>query len=432
MEQQETLNIKTVWMEAAVIVVAVALAALGVRHVIAGETVNSRMATVWSLTKHGTWCLDRPVDEPRNPFEAITVDKVAVRGRLISSKPPMIPLIMTGEYLLLRGLFGWDLENRDHLKSILQVMNLTLVVFAYAIALIFFAKILRLFVENPWRRLFWVAAMAFCTQVFGYSSQLNNHVPAVGMLMPMLYFGIGLSSGKLTARPWRFFMFGLCGALVFTFDLPITIFVALTGLYLLYCHPRNTLIWTTLGVAGPLLVHFAIMTAVTGSPLPVQLNKDCYLFESSMWRNPMGLDSLNEPKLVYLFHFTFGRHGVFLLFPILITGLLGGVLALLRRDVPGRGYVLGGAMGFLLISLYYLLNTHGYGGEAYGFRWYIGAMPVLLLMGASFHERVHSRWLWGVLFALAVASAYSAWECHQNPWGADLEWTARLLFGPSH
>ncbi len=432
MEQRETLNTRFAWLEAVVIVAAVTLAALGVRHVIAGETVNSRMATVWSLTKHGTWYIDRPVEEPRNPFEAMTVDKVAVRGRLISSKPPMIPLIMTGEYLLLRGLFGWDLEHREHLKPILQVMNLTLVVFPFAIALIFFAMLLRLFVENPWRRLFWVASMAFCTQVFGYSSQLNNHVPAVGMLMPMLYFGIGLASGKLPAKPWRFVVFGLCGALLFTFDLPITIFVALTGLYLLYCHPRNTMIWTTLGVLGPLLVHFAIMTTVTGSPLPVQMNKDCYLFESSMWRNPMGLDSLNEPKPVYLFHFTLGRHGVFLLFPILITGLLGCALALLRRDVPGRGYVLGGAAGFLLITLYYLLNTHGYGGEAYGFRWYIGAMPVLLLMGASFHERVHPRWFWGVLILLAAVSAYSAWECHRNPWGADLEWTARLVFGPSH
>lgn len=430
MEQKQHSTLRA--LEILIIMTAVGLAAWGVRHVLAGETVNSRLATVWSLTQHGTWYVDRPLDEPRNPFEAMTVDKVTVQGRLISSKPPMLPLIMTGEYLLLNRLFSLDLNNPDDLKPILQVMNMTLVVFAYASALLFFTLLLHMFIDDPWRRVFWVAAMAFCTQVTGYASQLNNHVPAVGMLMPMLYLGIGLSAGKLEAKPWRFIVFGLCGAFVFTFDLPITIFVALMGFYLLYRHPRKTLLWTSLGVAGPLLVHFGIMVAVTGSPLPVQMNYDHYLFESSLWRNPMGLDSLNEPKAVYLFNFTLGRQGVFLLFPILAMGLAGAVFAVLRRDMPGRGYVLGGAAGFILITMYYLLKTHGYGGEAYGFRWYIGAMPVLLLMGASFHERTHPRWLWGLLLLMAAVSAFSAWECHQSPWGINLEWTGRWLFGPSH
>ncbi len=418
-------------LEWCLIAVGVLAAAVGVRSVIVGDTVTSRLATVWSLTHEHTWYIDRPAEQPPNPFEPRTVDKVAVNDRLVSSKPPLLTVLMTAEYVALQSLFGWDLDTASGLKRQLQCMILSLVVFAYAGTLFFFRKTLRLFDVPAPARLFLLAALAFGTQLFGYAPQLNNHVPGVCMAMAAVYLGLGLGSGRLAPRPWRFALFGLSAGLVYTIDLPVTVFPAFAGVYLLWRFPRIALLWGAAGAALPLGIHFGILTWITGSPLPVQTKGGMYLYEASPWRNPLGIDGLNEPKLTYLFHITFGRHGAFVLFPVLLAGIAGTIRALARRDTACRGYILGGALAVLLLTAYYTLHTNNYGGEAYGFRWYIGSMPMLLLMGAPVIGRIHTRWKWAFLLVLLVISVYSAVECARFPWTANQEWTCRYFLGPS-
>lgn len=417
-----------------ILLIAVALfgVGLGLRRMAAGETVNSRMATVWSLTKDGTWYIDRPLDQERNPFEARTIDKVMINGRLMSSKPPVLPLLMTGEYLVLNRLFGWELEVPEDLQKILQVMTLTLIIPAYAGILILFAVCLGWFVEAPWRRIPVLMALAFGTQLPGFSTEVNNHIPAAFTLLLSVYLALGMGLGCLEQKPWRFVLFGLACGLTFAFDLPMTVFAAMAGLYLFFRFPRNAALWGGLGLLIPLGVHFGVMIAVTGSPMPVQMDQNNFLFEGSFWRSPGGLDGLSEPKGAYLFHMTFGRRGGFLMFPVLLTGLAGIALAALRRDTPHRGFILAGALGFVLLTAYYVIRTNNYGGASYGFRWYIGAMAPLLLMGAPVLNRMNSRWNWALWSLLLAVSMYSAWECYQSPWGEDLEWTTRYLFGPSY
>ena len=417
--------------EIAIIVTAGLVALLGMRHIAVGETVNSRLATVWGLAHDGAWYIDRPADGPPNPFERTTIDKVAVGDRRISSKPPILPLIMTGEYLLLHAVFGWELEDETGLRLILECMILSLMISSYVCILIFFAQTLHLFMRNPWPRLFALCALAFGTQLPGFAGQINNHVPSAAMLMIALYLALGLGSGKLAPRAWRFGLFGLTAALVFVLDIPSTIFVALAGLYLAFRFPRQTLVWAGLGAVGPLALHFGIMIAVTGSPWPVQIKRDMFLYEGSYWRNPGGIDALNEPKLTYLFHLSFGRYGTFALFPILLAGLAGAARAVLRKDTPWRGYVLGGALAFGILTAYYVARSNNYGGAAYGFRWHMAAMPVLLLMAIPVFENMRARWRWVFAVLLLLISMYSAWECLQTPWGANQEWTCRLIFGPS-
>ncbi|HOQ90273.1 MAG TPA: hypothetical protein PLX03_09060, partial [Candidatus Hydrogenedentes bacterium] len=60
-----------------------------------GDSINSRLATVYALAHYGSWNLESPDPDHPNPFEARAVDKVVVQGRLISSKPPLLPLLMT-------------------------------------------------------------------------------------------------------------------------------------------------------------------------------------------------------------------------------------------------------------------------------------------------------------------------------------------------
>jgi hypothetical protein len=404
-----------------------------------GDLASSRLATVFALVHDGAFYIDRPSAEPPNPFERRTVDKVMVKGeptgagirggRLVSSKPPVLPLIMTGEYLVLNRLFGWRITRAADIPQILTVMTVTLVGLSYAGALWLFLKTLRLLGAPPHTRTFLVFLLAFASPLWGYSTTMNNHVPAAFLLLGAVYLAAGMGMDKLAPRPWRFTLFGLCSALVFTVDLPATVWAGLATLFLLVRYPRQTLTWGLAGAAAPLVVHFAVMIAVTGSPLPVQMRPETYLWEGAYWRHPMGIDALNQARGEYLFHMTFGRNGLFALHPILIAGLVATVRALVRRDMAWRPWILGGALGFAVLTAYYASSTNNYGGESYGFRWYITAVPVLLLMAAPVFSGLRGRWRWVFVGLMVGVSFFSAWESTHAGWRSNTEWTC-LLLGP--
>ncbi len=417
-------------LEMAIVVVAIVFVALGTYGRSFGDTADSRLATVYSLTQFGTWYIDRPLGEEPITFEQRTIDKVMVNGRMLSSKPPMLPLFMTAEYALMQPVFGWSLDEPEDTESIIRFMSMTLIGGAYILALIYFAATLRLFIEDGWTRAFCLLALAFGTQLWAYGTNINNHVPATGLLVMAVYYAVGLGSGKLDPAPRRFFLFGISGGLAAAMDMPAAIFVLVAGIYLVRKLPRPTLIYTSIGAAIPIVVHSAIMIKVTGGVLPVQTRPELYLYEASYWRNPREMDGLNEPKLVYLFHMTFGRKGLFSLYPVTIFGIVAAIIAAIKKDFPQRTLLLGGMAGFAVLSAYYGLTTNNYGGSAFGFRWYVVAMPILLLMAAPWLQRVRNRWAWlGIAIAMGV-SFYSAWQCSVTPWGANNEWTCRFL-GPS-
>lgn len=396
-----------------------------------GDTANSRLATVLSLTQHGTFYLDRPLDEEPNRFEQGTIDKVMAKGHILSSKPPMMPIYMTAQYLAIHTLLGLDLTQPEDTPQIIRLMTMTLVGLSYMLILIFFARMLELFVADPMTRLLLLFALAFCTQIWGYSTNINNHVPGTCLTVMAVYWALGLASGKLAPTPWRFLAFGLTGGLVPTVDTPAAIFVFVAGLFVLKAHPRQTLVWTALGAALPLAVHGLIMWNLTGSPLPVQTRDELYKYRGAYWRHPIEVDALNEPKLNYLFHITLGRVGLFSLYPITMIGIVGAIRAIFRRDTPHRVAILAGFAAFMVLTAYYVVKTNNYGGQAYGFRWFIPAMPVLLWMGAPVIASLRTRWQWIFIGLMLGVSFYSAWECTVTPWQANQEWTIRFL-GPSY
>ncbi len=405
------------------------------------DPANSRLATIFSLTRDGSFYIDRPLDEDPNPFEQRTIDKVMVRGerindavhggRLISSKPPILTLLMTGEYIVMNRLFGWDLDDPDEVERMLMWMTITLVGGGYLLALVLFRKTVAFLTDDPFVCTLLLGCLAFCTQLWGYSSLLNNHVPAVGMLMIALYVCVGIATGRLDPSPWLFVAFGFGAAMVLTIDLPVTVFPAVAGLYLAWRFPRQAIPWVIVGAFVPLAVHFGIMYGITGSLLPVQVRGELYHFQSSFWRYPIQMDALNEPRLTYIATMTIGRKGIFLLYPVLLFGIIGALYALARSELTYRRLVLAGLAGFLLMGLYYGTRTNNYGGECYGFRWFIGAMPVLMLMATPVMPHFKRGWRWAIVALLIGVSFYSAYESTGVGWRASQEWTCRY-FGPSY
>ena len=395
-----------------------------------GDTLNSRFATAYSLTEHATFTIAHAPGDGTNPFEPGTVDKVHAGDRIISSKPPVLPLMMTAEYLVLKAILGWNLGDPQDTLRIAYVATLTFVGAAHILMLVLFLHAVGWVVQDRLTRTVTVAALAFATQLWGFSITFNNHIPATAMAVLAMYLALGMGQGHLPARWWRFALFGLAAGLVLTVDLPAAIFPFLAACYLLHKFPGKLLTWGVGGLVIPVLVHALVLWSVTGSPLPVQMHKSMYFYEGSYWRYPIGIDALHEPKAMYLFHMTFGRKGIFLLYPILLIGVAGLVAALVDRQSRQRGPIVAGGVGVAILMLYYTVSTNNYGGAAYGFRWLIAAMPVLVWMGAPLVERARTRKAWILIGLLVGVSFYSAWQCTVTPWGVNQEWTCRFL-GPS-
>lgn len=409
-----------------IITIAVVVVLLGAYAKSFGDAANSRMATVLSLTEHGTFFID-PVDGVANPFEQGTIDKVVVDGRILSSKPPMLPLFMTAQYIVMNRAFGYDVHDETDRDEVIRWMSIILIGGSYVLCLVFFHRTTGMFIQNEGVRAFALFALAFGTQLWGYSGNINNHMPGAGMLTVSMYYALGLLWGKVRPGPWPFLIFGLTGGLTFAFDMPAAVFVAFAGLALIYKFPAQAILWGGIGMAGPVITHCAIMIVTTGSPMPVQTHREYYESELSYWRHPIAVDALNEKKGNYLFHMLVGRSGLFSLYPILLSGVAGFLVALIRRKDGVDKAIIGAFGAFIILSLYYLLKTDNYGGQSYGFRWYIVAMPILMLMGVRVLERMRRSWH-RVFIALMVAiSFYSAWECTNNAWRANHEWTTRFL-----
>ncbi len=411
---------------ATVVFLAVVIACAGLRTVFVNDNAYSRLATVFGIVHQGTWF----IDVAGNPYGPLTVDKVQVDGHMLSSKPPVMPLAMTAVYVPLHAIGLVDLGDSTQLKFILQLFTVLFGIIPFALGLVFFYLTLGFLVADTRVRLALLCAFTFGTQLLGFAPQLNNHVPGAALCIGAIYVGIGLLTGALAPTTWRFVLFGALGGLTHAVDLPLTIFIAALGLGLLARFPLQTMVWGGLGMLPPLAVHFGVLYLSSGMPLPVQMRKELYLFENSPWRFPVGIDGLNESKAAYAFHLLLGRHGTFLLFPILLFGWAAFVAAIWRREMAHRGLVIAAGTSVLLLFAYYIKSTNNYGGAAYGFRWAMGAMPVLLLMAGPLLAQARGRVVWAVFVVALAVSAWSSWECYQQPWSTDAEWTVRI-FGPT-
>lgn len=395
-----------------------------------GETANSRLATVYALVHHGTWHIDRPIDETPITFEQRTVDKVHVGGHLVSSKPPVLTLLMAAEYLILYHGFGFTLDDTDDLPKIVYAMTLLWVVIPFGVMLLSFSALLRLLVVRPADRFAYLTALAFCTPIAGYAAVFNNHVIAAALITMSSYLLMRVIHDATRTRPPLLFIAGLFAGLVPTLDMPAGIFVLAGAAYLMWTRPVRGLRWAFAGLALPILLHIAIMIHVTGSAIPVQLRDTLWLHEASYWRNPGGMDALDEPKPHYLFHLTLGRKGLFSLYPVTLFGL-AGAFQMLRNEGMRKRIAAGlGLTASLVFLTFYVLRTNNYGGDSYGCRWLIAAVPALMASGAVSVPVTRRRCVL-ILFILAAGvSLFSVVEGSADPWRANREWILHLL-GPS-
>jgi hypothetical protein len=119
-----------------------------------------------------------------------TIDKVLHPERLeyLSSKPPLLTVLMAGEYWLLKHTLGWSLTGQTN--EVVRTGLLTFNVLPFALYLWLLSRLAERFGTTDWGRLFVVTAAAFGTLLTPFLTTFNNHTPAAFAALVALYAGL--------------------------------------------------------------------------------------------------------------------------------------------------------------------------------------------------------------------------------------------------
>jgi hypothetical protein len=451
---------------------------------------RSRFATVIALVDHGTYAIDdviyelgldgKPVLGPdgkpvKSPWYTIDMVRRTDTGRFYSSKPPLFPTLLAGEYWLLKRLGGtivdyscpkkcdkdkrygtpgpcpvcdssliesrrprFNFVDRPHVlvRTLVATANwLPMVVF-----LVLFGRLLRRETSDDWVRLYSLLAAGLGTYLTGFSVTINNHTIAAFSAFFAIY-PVLRSGSDVGWLPCRYAVAGLFAAFTACNELPAGAFSAGLFLILVWRAPALTMSYFVPAAIVPLAAFFWTNYQVTGDMLPVYMHKSWYHYEGSYWDNPTGIDNIREPWHLYLTHTTVGHHGVFSLTPLMLVCWFG----IIRSWWPSHGETDGlqrrlahlATVVTVIIFVFYIgipaLEQYGlapqrnYGGMCNGFRWTFWLIPLwLLYLPRGLELLVRSRELRGVAMLFLMVSMVSAFYATRNPWTRP--WLHQLLY----
>ncbi len=213
---------------------------------------RSRWCTVRALVDEGTYDIDSSVvikhPETKRRFWK-TIDMVRHRGpdgreHYYSSKPPLFPTLVAGQYWIIRALTGATLDEHPF-----QVMRLILVitnVLPLAFCLIVLQRCVWGLGVSPVAVLFTMTAAIWGTLLTTFTVTLNNHLPgAISVLLATACL-LEIWQRQRADRHKRlgiwFAAAGLCAAFGVANELPALAYFACAALAAWYLSPRLALI----------------------------------------------------------------------------------------------------------------------------------------------------------------------------------------------
>jgi len=409
---------------------------------------KSRWATIRALVEEGTYVVGRRknFESHAGPFqdEGIifepqfqSIDKVMNprTGEFYSSKPPLFPTLLAGEYWLLRTLFGWNFTT-DRWWIVITIL-MTVNVIPFAIYLHIIARLIEEYGMTDFGRIFTLASAGFATFLTTFSMTLNNHTPAACCIAfaiyPLLRNNSVLHSASLALS-------GFFAGFAATLELPALAFVVGLGGLLLISRARLALVMFFPAGLIPLLALLFTNYLAIGQLWPAysEFGGPWYNFPGSHWAKqgtPLakGIDFAQESKDVYAFHMLFGHHGWFSLTPIWLLSAIGLLVMTWRSGAEFRAILSGkqrsntvfsptlSAAMVTVVSIvvfaFYIIKTNNYGGFTSGPRWLFWLTPLWILALLPVVDRL-SAWRIGRALALLLL-AISVLSVHYpaiNPW----------------
>ena len=362
------------------------------------DNTRSRIITVERLVERGTFAHVAPGDS--TPFR-LSIDAVMINGKVYSSKPPVYPMLMAAESFLLKAVTGWDFYA--HRKDFIRFLTIVNQVIPYMIVLILALAMASWYFPERRTLVFLLLFMTVASLPYAYSVTINNHSIAATSFF-MVFYLVWLILYQKKRSSIYYVLTGLLAGLGASTDLPGLVF-ALMALGALYLTDVKKASLAALFVFAFLALSAAVYWKITGSIKPIYLQGALYHYPGSYWEQREAFDLLKENKLRYLFHITFGHHGLFSLTPVLLLALWSLLRTLIKRDWEIRPMWLAFAAGSFIIFLFVLFRTNNYGGYAVGMRWFLLFMPLLLFASAPLIRLLAQR-KWGI-FLLIFAILWS-------------------------
>jgi len=409
---------------------------------------RSRWCTVWSLAERGTWQIDEIITRPGWD----TIDKVYVNGHFYSSKPPFIAVLVAPLYRGIQRVTGYSFDTHLHdaAHTVLLLFNLI----PWILALLVLACLVEEHAESDFARLFVVLVAALGTFLTPFLITLNNHNPAAVCLVFSLAALVGLQNGKTS--PWRFAVAGFFAAACACCELPAALWGLVAFAVAWRAGGKATFSWFVPAALIPLATFLITNWQATGSVIPIyasfgasENNPYHYIVDGipSYWLNPSPIDRGESSVAIYLWHCTFGHHGIFSLTPVFLLSIAAWLTRSSWRGGTWR-LILGSGLGLTLwVLAFYVSRTQSlnYGGVTSGLRWAFWLIPLWVLALTPILDRWQaSRPRLAFAAVLLGLSVFSITIPRDNPW--QLPWltsvwqkwlpttpaeTARLATSPS-
>ena len=358
-------------------------------------------------------------------------------GHLYSSKPPLFPTLLAGEYWVIHQLTGETLATQPYVIG--RFMAVTSNVLPMLLYFWLLAKLVERFGRTDWAKVFVMAAAAFGTFLTTFAVVVNNHVPAA------------------VCRPDR----TLCGdPHLVRRRAALVVFRTGRPLRRIHGHGRTALtgaigrIEPRTGMESPAKDAAGVRSgSPVGScrvlryeldrppePAPPYMHRSktdvadnwyVYTYQRngrqihSYWEDPVGVDRGEPSPAAYALHLTIGHHGIISLTPIWIFSAAGAFLWLFQRDDRRLRElaILVGSITVVVVGFYMLRPQadRNYGGMTTGPRWVFWLAPLwLVTMLPALDAAAGRRWLkYPALAALAISTlsaAYATWNPWTHPW----------------
>ncbi len=419
-----------------------------------GDNDRSRWDTIRALVENGTYAIGKREitgPDPEHDYKDsgihmqdgwITIDKVLNPETHVfySSKPPLLPTILAGEYWLLYHGLGWTFDDQNKRFWIVRTILFTVNWLPFVLSLVVLSHMIERVGSTDWGRHYALAAACFGTLVIAFENTLNNHTVATWMAIFALAPSLAiLMDGRRSIG--LFALGGLFAGFLATTELPATSLAALLFALLLYHAPKRTLLVFLPALLVPVAAFFITNHVALGEWKPAyeKFGSPWYEFPGSHWKieadqvkSGIDFSYQRESVFMYAFHLLLGHHGLFSLSPVFLLSLVGIGICLFGRDAKDSQLrLLGGvalAVSVVVIGFYIFVvdeRSRNYGGWSVGPRWLIWLGPLLILVMTPMADwcsrRTWTRSVAYIFMALSVFSANIPW----NPWRPP--WIYRLL-----
>lgn len=422
-----------------------------------GDNDRSRWGTIRALVDDGTYAIGKreKSDEEGKTYKDSgiitqdgwkTIDKVLhpERQEFYSSKPPLLPTILAGEYWLLKQAFGWSITGPEERWFVVRTILLTVNWLPLILYWVLLSKLVESYGTTDWGRMYVLGAACFGTFLTTFANTLNNHTVATWSVLFALYPALRVFvDGR--REPWLFLVSGLFAGFAATSELPALSFTAMLLGILFLQAPVRTLLLALPAALVPAAAFFwtNYLALGTWELAYEKFGSIWYEFDGSHWLTTdeskmRGIDWAHriQGQDWYAFHVFVGHHGWFSLTPIFLLSLFGmpALLWYVRRPEQ-RGLAWLGLLSLVLSAVlfyYYILwvgpRQRNYGGWTTSLRWAIWLTPFWLLsMLPAADWLARRRWGRALGYVLLLISAISASFQIWNPWRHP--WIYRLMEG---